>query len=219
MADEYVPLDLNTAEFMTNLNGGVYTEPVQWTYQGDPAYAYNPDDVAPTQAPAAGPEPIGDKPRFQDAPYAEEAPKVASSDDPLGDFIAKLSGNSPYADAPYAEDAPKVDGVTAEVPNGPAGGKGGTGSGSGNEDKNKADMLDKLLGNDKVMAALIAGGFGILGGASKGAAQEKAWSREDKIRAEAVALKAKNAQAGNVANMKWSPSNPQGTGLLGARVG
>lgn len=88
-------------------------------------------------------------------------------------------------------------------------------------DKGATDYL-KLMASkmgDKTIAALIQAGFGMLQGASQGQMLQKKWDREDQVRNEEIARRAAYAKPGQVSQMQWSPSNPAGKGLLGAKVG
>jgi len=95
-------------------------------------------------------------------------------------------------------------------------------------DKTGTTVKDLLaqLGKDKsTLAALITAGSGMLSGASKGKMQEKAWQRDDSIRAEKTAREDRlladararadaHAMPGAVATRNYASN--KGTGLLEA---
>lgn len=81
------------------------------------------------------------------------------------------------------------------------------------------DSMLKKVEDPKVLSALITAGMGMLNGASQGKMLEKKWKREDDIRQQEIARKNANSKPGAVGKMTWTPANPQGTGLLGAKVG
>jgi hypothetical protein len=82
------------------------------------------------------------------------------------------------------------------------------------------DLLSKL-GGDKAVAALISGGFGMLGGAGTAKAQEKLqkdrYAQEKSNRDAEWARKDTNSKAGTIQRMKWGGVAPA-TGLLGTAL-
>lgn len=92
--------------------------------------------------------------------------------------------------------------------------KGGTGSLTG--DQTKSLSIDEVLkkygiSDPKVLSSLITLGSGMLSGAAKGSAQEKAWKREEEIIAKERARRDAYSKPGQVYSMNFKP---QATGLL-----
>lgn len=128
-----------------------------------------------------------------------------------------INGFGEYTDDSYKGEGSDDSYSKITAPNAPIIKQGGP----TDEKKDDGGLLKALEGKlgDKTVAALITAGMGMLNGASQGKMLEKKWKREDDIRQQEIARKNANSKPGAVGKMTWTPANPQGTGLLGAKVG